>query len=188
MAFNMFPYSNMHELNLDWIIGKVKEFNERLDTIREGILTEANGYTDAEIAKFNATFTNEMDAFRRDYNAFVRQVNNTLELYQTQLNLFDKELKDSIIGVNARTDLAIKQNNEYIIQEVQDNISSVLVVLDPFTGEIATIQKMIDYLSNFHMQNAATYGDIQTSNKTWEQVANFGASWQDITVSGKNFF
>lgn len=188
MAFEQFPYSNFHDLNLDWIIGKIKEFNERLDTIREGILAEANGYTDAQIAQFNTTFTNEMAAFRRDYNAFVRQVNNTLELYQTQLDLFDKELKDSIIGVNARTDLAIKQNNEYIIQEVQDNISSVLVVLDPFTGEVITIQAMIDYLANFHMQNAATYGEIQTGAKTWNQVANFGASWQDITVSGKNYF
>lgn len=188
MAFEQFPYSNFHDLNLDWIIGKVKEFNERLDTIREGILAEANGYTDAQIAQFNTTFNSEMTAFRQDYNAFVRQVNNTLELYQTQLNLFDKELEDSIIGVNARTDLAIKQNNEYIIQEVQDNISSVLVVLDPFTGEVVTIQEMIDYLANFHMQNAATYGEIQTSAKTWNQVANFGASWQDITVSGKNYF
>lgn len=188
MAFEQFPYSNFHDLNLDWIIGKVKEFNERLDTIREGILTEANNYTDEQIAQFNTTFNNEMTAFRRDYNAFVRQVNSTLELYQTQLDLFDQELKDSIIGVNARTDLAIKQNNEYIIQEVQDNISSVLVVLDPFTGDIVTIQSMIDYLSNFHMQNAASYGDIQTSAKTWNQVANFGASWQDITVSGKNYF
>lgn len=188
MAFEQFPYSNFHDLNLDWIVGKIKEFNERLDTIRAGILTEANNYTDEQIAQFNTTFNNEMAAFRRDYNAFVRQVNNTLELYQTQLDLFDKELKDSIIGVNARTDLAIKQNNEYIIQEVQDNISSVLVVLDPFTGEVVTMQEMIDYLSNFHMQNAATYGEIQTSAKTWNQAANFGASWQDITVSGKNYF
>lgn len=188
MAFEQFPYSNFHDLNLDWIIGKIKEFNERLDTIREGILTAANDYTDNQIAKFNASFTNEMAAFRRDYNTFVSQVNNTLKLYQTQLDLFDEELKNSIIGVNARTDLAIKQNNEYIIKEVQDNISSVLVVLDPFTGEIATIQEMVNYLSNFHMQNAATYGDVQTSAKTWNQVSNFGASWQDIAVSGKNYF
>ena len=51
MAFNMFPYSNFHDLNLDWMLNELKdfsgqldEFRTRLDTIREGILTEANGY------------------------------------------------------------------------------------------------------------------------------------------------
>ena len=41
MAFNMFPYSNLHELNLDWILnelknfsGQLEEFRTRLDTIR----------------------------------------------------------------------------------------------------------------------------------------------------------
>lgn len=36
-VFNNFPYTNIHELNLDWIIKKVKELddevNEKLDSI-----------------------------------------------------------------------------------------------------------------------------------------------------------
>lgn len=32
-VFNNFPYTNIHELNLDWILKKIKEFDETLDSI-----------------------------------------------------------------------------------------------------------------------------------------------------------
>ncbi len=32
-VFNNFPYTNIHELNLDWIIKKVKYFDETLESI-----------------------------------------------------------------------------------------------------------------------------------------------------------
>lgn len=32
-AFEQFPYTNFHELNLDWIIKQVKQFQNSLDNI-----------------------------------------------------------------------------------------------------------------------------------------------------------
>lgn len=188
MAFEQFPYTNFHDLNLDWIVEKVKEFNVRLDNIRSNILEESKAYTDGAIATFTDQFQQEMRQFRTDYNAFRDSVNNNLQLFQTQLDLFDAKIDAQIIAVNARTDLAIEQNNDYIIQQVEENIGSVLVVVDPFTGEVTSIQDMISELSRYHMQNAATWGDVQTGNKTWQQVTNFAATWQQIAINGKNYF
>lgn len=188
MAFEQFPYTDYHSLNLDWIVEKVKEFNVRLDNIRSNILEESKAYTDGAINTFSEQFQEELRQFRTDYNAFRETVDNNLQLFQTQLDLFDAKIDAQIIAVNARTDLAIEQNNEYIIQRVEENIGSVLVVVDPFTGEVTSIQDMISELSRYHMENAATWGYVQTSNKTWQAVANFGANWQQISINGKNYF
>lgn len=188
MAFEQFPYTDFHSLNLDWIVEKVKEFNVRLDTIRANILEESKAYTDGAINTFSEQFQEELRQFRTDYNAFRETVSNNLQLFQTQLDLFDAKIDAQIIAVNARTDLAIEQNNDYIIQKVEENIGSVLVVVDPFTGEITTIQDMISELARYHMANAATWGYVQTAAKTWQQVVNFSATWQEISINGKNYF
>ena len=33
MAFNMFPYSNFHELNLDWILKEIQKSREEVKNI-----------------------------------------------------------------------------------------------------------------------------------------------------------
>ena len=38
-AFEQFPYTNFHELNLDWIIKQIKNFQNSLDNIN-GQITE----------------------------------------------------------------------------------------------------------------------------------------------------
>ena len=48
--FEQFPYSNFHELNLDWILQKIKELDEKVDSIEDRILKQANAYTDCRIA------------------------------------------------------------------------------------------------------------------------------------------
>lgn len=188
MAFEQFPYTDYHSLNLDWIVDKVREFNERLDNIRSNILEESMAYTDGAIGQFNERLTRELAQFRADYNQFRQTVDSNLELFQTQLDLFDAKIDAQIIAVNARTDLAIEQNNDYIIQKVEDNISEVLVVVDPFTGEVTTIQDMITELARYHMALAATWQQVVTSNKTWGAVQGFGATWQQISINGTNYF
>ena len=36
--FEQFPYANFHELNLDWILKKIKELDEKVDSIEDRIL------------------------------------------------------------------------------------------------------------------------------------------------------
>ena len=77
MAFNMFPYSNLHELNLDWMLTELKDFSEqldefrtRLDTIREGILADCKAYTDEAIAE-------KYGEFQQQYNELVYKLTNS---------------------------------------------------------------------------------------------------------------
>lgn len=44
--FNIFPYTNFHDLNLDWLLNKVKELSEKVNTagVLPAPLEGQNGY------------------------------------------------------------------------------------------------------------------------------------------------
>ena len=63
-----FPYSTLQELNLDWIIAKVKELNERVDNISEEIAADVipivEEYVDTQVQEI----IEEFNALKEDFN------------------------------------------------------------------------------------------------------------------------
>ena len=53
-AFEQFPYTNFHELNLDWIIETIKEFKSEIDNIDGNITTIVQEYLSQ--VEFNAIY------------------------------------------------------------------------------------------------------------------------------------
>ena len=43
---NYWPWTNLHELNLDWILEELKNMDARLDGIIGDAVKQANAYTD----------------------------------------------------------------------------------------------------------------------------------------------
>ena len=190
MAFNMFPYSNFHELNLDWILNELKEFSGqleefriRLDTIREGILADSKEYTDAAISE-------KYGEFQQQYNQLVIRIdqcqtaiNNAGKGFQDQCDNCKEYTTAEVLSAKAYTDAAIEQNNEYLLEEIT-NQSIGIKVLNPFTGERVPIQNMIDYLSDFHMQNAILVNTVVSRNNTVNQMIAYNSSCTDLAVNG----
>ena len=54
--FNKYPYTNYHELNLDYIMEQINYFNKRIDELSDELVKSANTYTDEkfdEIVEFS---------------------------------------------------------------------------------------------------------------------------------------
>ena len=190
MAFNMFPYSNFHELNLDWMLTELKafsvqldEFRTRLDTIREGILADSKTYTDAAIAEKYGEFQQQYNQLLTQIDQFQSAVNNTLQGFQEQFDDYKEYTTAEVLSARAYTDVAIEQNNEYLLEEITKQ-SIGIKVLNPFTGERVPIQNMIDYLSDFHMQNAILVNTLVGRNNTVNQMKAYNASCPDLAVDG----
>ena len=141
-----YPNVNNEIQNLDWTLDEVKEFGKRLDGIAEGILAEANKYTDEQLANYQtqieeirAEFTRLVDEVENDFDNLKIQINQSL--LQMELKLIDlqQQLAADINAVNARTDLAIEQNNEYLLSHMAEELSKIKV-LNYFTGEYISIQ------------------------------------------------
>lgn len=182
--YNKYPYTNLHELNLDWIISRIKELTETVTTMGEDILSQANEYTDAQLSNYQ----DQLDGYEAQINnaieEFKNTVNNVLTVYDARIEAFDTKIDDAIIGVNARTDLAIEQNNEYLMGEIASGLVDIKVV-NYFTGATVTIQEMFDYLAAFHLDNAITYTEMAAKNKTYTELIRYNMTYTSLANSGK---
>ena len=187
---------------------KVNEVIDALEGISEDILNQAKAYTDEKIAEQDAKidavvgeleqlvddtverleqlvadtirdFNAKLDEVDAKYDAFVRQVNATLTIFNNRINTLSDKIDSEIAGVNARTDLLIAQNNEYIFDTISDNLPNELKVVNMFTGARMSIQDMFNYLGNFHTVNAAIINNFGAYEHTVNEIVAIDA---DVTT------
>ena len=96
---NLFPYTNTHELNLDWILQVVKDFQSKYSTIEQGI---DDALADIEEAK----------------NGSLEEMQSALE---TAINAIDAAYQQASTGINQARNSAITA----IQQQRLDALSSI---------------------------------------------------------------
>ena len=198
MFTQIYPYTDYHNLNLDWVIGKVKEFEERVNNIESDILEQAKEYV-AEQLKL-AIITLEAD-----YNNFINEVNDKIAGLDESYDDFVKEVSDRIVLINARIDKmqdtvdsvlaqanaytqqAIINNNDYIVEQTTKALSTVTVV-NYFTGQRISIQEMFDYLAQFHLDNAIKYNQMNTRALTYTQFNALNMNYTDLALNGGTLY
>jgi hypothetical protein len=199
-----YPTTNLHELDLSWVLQKITEFGQRLDTfetdLHDKLLAETEAYVDQEMAGLRADFAQlvsdytdfktdvdlQLAAIRSDFSTFTNAVNIMLNLMSRRIDDFAAEIDAAIIGVNALTDLKIEQNNEYILEEVAKGIVNVKV-LNYFTGEYVTVQAMFNYLSELHLENPITYTELAAAAIDYDALAALNMTYTELAVKGKSF-
>lgn len=195
---NDFPYTDFHEINLDWILNKIKEFQERIDTFEEVVLKKANEYTDSEILKLSQKISTEFIAFTKEitekianidsnYNQFVTYVNNRIALMENELVKMNDYIQTILKQANEYTQQAIINNNAYIIRETEKALSSVRVI-NYFTGKRISIQEMFDYLCQFHLENAINYTVMASREKTYTEFNNLSMTYTDLALNGEALY
>ena len=191
---NIFPYSNFHELNLDWIINELKDFQERLDTIAEEGYQKSKEYVDSQLSglrgefeQFKADVNATLEVYDDTINNFKQSVTDQLQVFQSQLDGYQKQLSDSVAGLRVYTDQKVAQSEkemqEYIADQVLNNIS----VLDPFNGEYVSIQYMINYLSTLHMTGGATYDEIAAARKPINALVALSHTYTEWATNGREY-
>lgn len=202
---NKYPYTDAHELNLDWIIERVTQIDLDLATIEqkatEAAIAGTRAYVDEElanvIAQFNSlkadvdalevNFASTVSSLNQQYTAFVNQVNANINLMSQRIDAIRAEINADIIGVNARTDLAIQQNNEYIFEIIGEGYADVKVI-NFFTGARVSIQAMFDYLAQLHVSDGINYSTMASRNKTYAQLAALNIDYTNLVQHGNSLF
>lgn len=199
MSFtNEFPYTDFHEINLDWILNKIKEFQERIDTFEDTVLKKANAYTDSEILKlskeisaefvnFTKEITDKIANIESNYEQFVTYVNNRITLMENELIKMNDYIQTILKQANEYTQQAIINNNAYIISETTKALSTVKVI-NYFTGERVSIQDMFDYLCQFHLENSINYTVMASREKTYTEFKNLSMTYTDLALNGGTLY
>lgn len=196
MAYNYeYPYTDPSRYNDDWLLNKMKELDINLSELEQRAVAEATAeakaYLDTQIADLRAEFeevkaevNTAITTLRSDYEAFVRLTDAHIRIIQTRVEQLSETIDADIKAVNARTDLAIAQNNEYILEELSKSGQSIKVV-NMFTGARVTIQDMFNYLGGLHTEDGATINYVVSADKTVDEIVLIDADCTDWVLHGR---
>ena len=214
MVFNQYPYTNFHDLNMDWILKEMKVISEDIITLNEWKKQreERDEWLDESIEDLNRKYAELMLL----YNSFVESVNlrfkqlsdditqqvDDLELRITrqvddletritnQVNILEANLIRRMNDFESEVNALLAIYNGRIIQVEQDivrvenMIPALELMIDPYTGQENTIVNVIYEIVNQSKPNALTAAAYDAFGKTAAQYDALALSAYDYDFNG----
>lgn len=187
-----YPHTDPARSNADWLLSTVKRLEGEIDNLETIILEKAKEYIDEQMIPYEQEIHNLRTEFESFKVEVVQNQDNFQKTVSDQLFVFDRRIKDlhteilaAVVSVNARTDQAIAQNNQYILEEISKSIGDFLVV-DYFTGNMVTAQQMFDTLARFHVEGSITYSVLAERDNTYTDLAAYNMTYTNLVISGNS--
>ena len=194
MSFNMYPYSDFHELNLDYILRKMKELEVNLDEVKAEAIAAATqaakDYVDSQLAGFLAEF----DTLKAQFdivNANVAGLENQFNNFVTYVNGEIAKIKDTIdadiVAVNNSVDQKITNAKDEIFTNLATELSNIKVI-NYFTGEQIGVQDMFNYLAQLHVSDSIDYNTMAARAKTYSQLVLLNITFTNLAMHGNTLY
>ena len=159
---HMFPYANIHELNLDWLIAKVKELEERVTDL-ERRMAEAEARLDDHEARIT-WLEAELARLREEWEAFKAYI-------EDRFDQLEAEIRELFAALEARIDAKFEQ----LKHQLEDRFTAL-------ESELKTqVQEILQYI----IDTCAEFTDKVT--RLTVRVENLEAGMEEccLTISGK---
>lgn len=192
--FRDYPYTNLQDLNLDWILRKMKELDQDMQDLLDKAIAEATAaakaYVDEQLGDIEAQFE-ELQRNFNQLNSNVTALNNAYNAFTANINAqmiaLRKYVDDSMGAQQQQMVLLIQQNNEYLLREMETYLSQIKVI-NYFTGEKVTIQDMFNYLAGLHLNDAINYTTMAARGKTYTQLAGLNMTYTDLAMHANTLY
>lgn len=168
--YEHWPYTNFHELNLDWIvkeIGIVREEYQEVQKLAIDLEDLKNKYT--EVYALFGELENDFVEFKNDVNNNFTNLETEFEQkFAEQSHQLDVEFTQLETHVNS---ILTGFNAQLIAMDIKldnalNNLAQTLTMYNPFTGIEEPMANVIYQLASFHMQDALTAGTYDGFNLT----------------------
>ena len=196
---NQFPYSDFHELNIDWLIKQVKENIDAIKVLEDKmaeieVLTEdqINDMIRTAIENNNTILYNRMlqlkNEITNEYTIYVDNEINTLRSYLlNQINQLKVYVDNQDLvfynEVIAYADSILAQANTYTDTKVLD----YNMMVNPITGVYEDVRNVVnDIVSYFHTDGSLTAGEYDALELTATVYDAYELTAYDYDFNGKN--
>lgn len=184
---NQFPYTDFHELNLDWIINKMKELENTTAYIVEEfskieVLTEdyIQGMIDRAIETNNLEIARQLIELKAEitteYKGYVTAQINALTTYIDNQDVYYDQLAKAYAAT------AYADAKDYVDAEVLD----YTMMINPITGVYEDVRNVVnDIVSYFHTGDALTAGEYDSLELTAGAYDAYDITAYDYDFNGK---
>ena len=194
MFWNRYPYTDFHELNLDWIISEMKAINDRMETLLQEAIdaatANAEAYVDAKLGAIESEFTvikSQFIALNQHVDELDDLVNDFNTNITNQINAMKQYIDDGLEADRLQMQLLINQNNEYLLGKMETYLANIKVI-NYFTGEKVTIQDMFNYLAMLHLNDSIDYDTMAARAKTYTQLAALNINYTNLALHGNTLY
>lgn len=210
MVWQQYPYSNFHDMNMDWILKTLNTVNHDITELNEWKAEREarDEWLDQSIEDLNTKY----EALVKLYNTFVDEVNtrfdqlseeitdqvNALETsvnarvtaleaqINAQLSALEAELRGEMRSFQDQVNALLTVYNNRIIDieeglvRVENMIPNMMSIIDPYTGQENTIVNVIYEIVNRTKQNALTAA-------AYDAVGITAAAYDALNLSAYNY-
>lgn len=193
--FPEYPYRNLTDLNLDYLLKRLKAVEESIKTIKEDIEGEIFDWVKEQLKPFE----DELNGLIEEVNQLSEDVTDTLAGYDLRITAIENRVNDFVIEIrnalieqaNALSDLMdtkIENNNITLMAEITENVGNLFLVINPFTGEYVTIQTMVDILAGYHITDGIDYATMNSRALTYTQFNALNITYSDLLLHGNTLY
>lgn len=196
---NQFPYSDFHELNIDWLLTLSKNLKSQMDYLMEEfekieVMTEdqINSMIQIAIATNNVDLYNRMNQLKIDitaeYKSYTDNAINTLKSYT------DNKFADQKVYIDNQDvyyDGLAQSYAEHAIVVSKDYTDTKMIdytyMINPITGEYEDVRDVVtDIVEYFHTDGSLTAGEYDALDLTAGAYDAYDLSAYDYDFNGKN--
>lgn len=195
---NQFPYTDFHELNLDWLIKETKNLRVTMTELQEEF-AKIEVLTEEQI---NAMIAAAIDANNAELYAYLNalkvQIKNDYEAYcNAQItslkNYTDGKLADQKVYIDNQdvyynhlaqgyADTALDDAKDYVDAKVLD----YTMMINPITGVYEDVRNVVnDIVYYFHTGNSLTAGEYDALDLTAGAYDAYDMTAYDYDFNGK---
>lgn len=198
--FNKYPYTDFHELNLDWVLNEISTLETDYKDFRDDVteqMTAFNLRLDGLVEEIDAQLDEALREMNDAIDAFTQEISQDIDNFTNEMNSMMREMRREFqelkIWVTAEIESQIFESQIPIKADIANLDARVSDIetqgypefYNPFTGNVENLAPIIFSIYYATKKNPLTAQEYADLGLTASQYASYGLTARQYDFEGK---